>query len=508
MQASSWRRFYTGVLGGTVILAITLASRILLNSPFLPEAVAGKIFATVPGEVESFVVLVLGSYAKYLTVIGISIVLAVLYGLYGILFTRFDRRFDGGGKISKGLIYSLPPWLFHAVAVLSLDGVYASLNLANILLYLLLAHLAYGATLGAFYPKPPLEEAEVVKSESKGRARRIFIRKVAPAAIGIAILIYGIDRFLLPLLGTSRFTEETLEEMYSKEVTPTEEFYRTDIAVIPPNVNVSEWRLTIGGQVENPTELTYDQLKSLPSVQEFATLECISNPVGGSLIGTALWEGVRLSTVLEEAKVKPGAKYVIFYSVDGYSVAIPLETALKEGTVLAYNMNSEELNSIHGFPIRAVVPGIFGMMNAKWIRGIELVAEEYLGYWQTRGWSNEADIETTSVIKIPQAAARLSGFTPIAGIAFAGDREISKVEVSTDGGETWSQAMLKDSLSKYTWILWDTEWIPKEDGRHAIKVRATDKAGRVQTSQLRGTYPDGATGYHVIDVVVESSPDE
>ncbi|MFQ6134423.1 MAG: molybdopterin-dependent oxidoreductase, partial [Nitrososphaerales archaeon] len=194
-----------------------------------------------------------------------------------------------------------------------------------------------------------------MKAKRKARARRIFIRRVAPAAIGIAILIYGIDKFLLPLLSTPRITDETLEELYSKEVTPTEEFYRTDIAVIPPNVNISEWRLTIGGETENPTTFTYDQLKSLPSVKEYVTLECISNTVGGPLIGTALWEGVRLSTVLEEVRVKPEARYVIFYSEDGYSVAIPLETALKEGTILAYGMNGEELNSIHGFPIRAVV---------------------------------------------------------------------------------------------------------------------------------------------------------
>ena len=156
------------------------------------------------------------------------------------------------------------------------------------------------------------------------------------------------------------------------------------------------------------------------------------------------------------------------------------------------------------FLFRAIVPGIYGMMNAKWIKRIEIVAEEYVGYWQTRGWSKTAKIETTSVIKIPQFGTTISEATPIAGIAFAGDRGISKVEVSTDEGKTWNETLKKDPLSKYTWILWALEWIPKKNGMTSLLVRATDKNGEVQTSIIRGTFPDGATGYHVIDVTVNT----
>ncbi len=493
--------FNKGFLGGTVILAVTLTLRIWLNSPFLPEILAERFFRVVPGELESYGVQVLGVYAKYLTVLVASTVQALLYGLYGVLFAKFTARFKAGEReIVKGFLFSLPPWLAQAVSTVVLSERYAALPFTAVMLYLLPAHLAYGAVLGAPHQKP---KPEVEETERKTPARRIFIRKVAPAAVAIAILIYGVDRFLLPLLQPSSTGNVTLQDLYSKEVTPTEEFYRTDIALLPPDVNRSEWRLTVDGEVEKRRTFTYDEVKTLSSVKEYTTLECISNPVGGPLIGTALWEGVRLSTVLKESGVKPGVRYVVFYGADGYSVAIPLETALKEGTILAYNMNSKELDSIHGFPIRAVVPGIFGMMNAKWISRVELVAEEYLGYWQTRGWSNTAEMETTSVIKIPQAAANISGATPVAGIAFAGDRGVSKVEVSVDGGKTWREAMLKDPLSNYTWIIWSSEWIPKEDGRSTVTVRATDKTGRVQTSQMRGTFPDGATGYHAVDVTVE-----
>ena len=517
MQASSRSLFVTGFSGATVLLIITLAFRIVLNGPFLPEIVAGKIFAAVPGEVESQAVLILGAFAKYLTVLGSATVIAALYGLYSILFTKLGERLLFTGAVGKGLIFSLPVWLIHSSVVYGLDGIYFTTPLVETLTLLLIAHLAYGAVMSTVYPKPPVEkrvaeeerETVIVRQEQRDRRmRRIFIRRIAPAAIGVAILIYGIDRFLLPLLTGRSVVGGSLQEIYAKEVTPVDEFYRTDIDLIPPSVDSSTWNLTVNGEVEKPITFTYEEFKSLPQVKEYATLECISNTVGGPLIGTALWEGVHLSTVLEKAGIKPLARYVVFYSVDGYSVAIPLERALKEGTILAYTMNDEPLNSIHGFPLRAIVPGIYGMMNAKWIQRIELVANEYLGYWQSRGWSNTAEIETTSVIRVLPPNITLKETTPIAGIAFAGDRGITKVEVSVDDGKTWSDALRKDPLSKYTWILWAKEWIPSEEGLHTVTVRATDGNGQVQTAQLRGTFPDGATGYHAVDVLVKPAAEK
>ncbi|MCL4435331.1 MAG: molybdopterin-dependent oxidoreductase [Thaumarchaeota archaeon] len=519
MQVSSRSSFINGFIGGAVLLTVSFVFRVVLNGPFLPEIAAGKIFATVPGQVESQAVLLLGAFAKYLMVLGLAVATAALYGLYNTLLIRRRIHSLSTGNVVNGLVFSLPLWLIHVGAAYVLDGVYFKTSLAESLILLLIAHLTYGATVGATYTKLPVEargkkeeEEQVVMEQQerkgRGRARRIFIRRVAPAAIGLAILIYGIDRFLLPILTERQATEASLQELYAKEVTPTSEFYRTDIDLIPPSVDSSTWKLTVNGEVKKPVTFTYEEFRSLPQIKEYATLECISNPVGGPLIGTALWEGVHLSTVLEKVEVKPSAKYVVFYSVDGYSVAIPLERALKEGTILAYMMNGEPLNNVHGFPLRAVVPGIYGMMNAKWIQRIELVANEYLGYWQSRGWSNTAEIETTSVIRVLPPNVTLNETTPIAGIAFAGDRGVSRVEVSVDDGKTWSDAMRKDPLSKYTWILWAKEWIPSEEGLHTVTVRATDGNGQIQTAQLRGTFPDGATGYHAVDVLVKSTAEK
>src|SRR5439155_26669211 len=194
------------------------------------------------------------------------------------------------------------------------------------------------------------------------------------------------------------------------------------------------------------------------AVEEYATLQCVSNKIGGDLISTALWKGVRLKDLLSRAQVGPGAKYIAFRCYDGYDVGIHLERGLVEGTILAYDMNLARLTAEHGYPVRAIVPGLYGMMNPKWITEIELVDGIYEGYWQRKGWANNAKYNTHSFIVIPGNAAvgkrfsniAASGATahsspsssssemvPIAGVAFAGDRGISKVEVSTDGGTTW-----------------------------------------------------------------------
>jgi hypothetical protein len=306
----------------------------------------------------------------------------------------------------------------------------------------------------------------------------------------------------------------------ASELTPNDKFYRIDTNIIVPSVDANSWRLNVRGLVKNgPMQFTYDELKAMPSVSEYATLECISDKIDGDLISTAHWKGVPLKSILEKAQVLPGAIYVVFRCYDGYDVGIPLDRGLMDGTILAYEMNGTPLPPEHGFPVRAIVPGLYGMMNAKWITDIELVDKIYMGFWQRRGWANNAKYQTHSKIAFPGDALRnrlaedLSSLnnsvmvgkkSPIAGIAFAGDRGISKVEVSVDGGNTWQTASIKDPLSSNSWVLWALEWIPQNKGKYNIVVRATDKAGNMQTAEIRDNYPRGATGYHSVEENVEA----
>ena len=308
-----------------------------------------------------------------------------------------------------------------------------------------------------------------------------------------------------------------LPALLTSEITATDLFYRVDINPVPPTVDANSWRLVVNGLVSRPLTITYEQLKAMPSVPQIATLECISNKIANDFIGTAIWNGIKLKDLLEESGVKPNAKYIVFRCADGYDVGIPLERGLQEGSILAYGMNGETLDAKHGYPVRAIIPGLYGMMNPKWITEIELIDGIYEGYWQKKGWANNAQYNTHSYIVVPGNAPIRKNFRnlgslnivvgeqiPIAGVAFAGDRGISRIQVSTDDGATWMDAKIKDPLSPYSWVIWATEINVTNKDNYKIIVRATDKMGKVQTGEVREPFPNGATGYHMVDVQASS----
>jgi DMSO/TMAO reductase YedYZ molybdopterin-dependent catalytic subunit len=205
----------------------------------------------------------------------------------------------------------------------------------------------------------------------------------------------------------SIFAEETFTPFVASELTPNDKFYRIDTNLIVPSVDANTWRLNVRGLVRNgPLQFNCDELKAMPSTSEYATLECISDKIDGDLISTAYWKGVSLKSILERAQVLPRAIYIVFRCSDGYDVGISLDRGLMDGTILVYEMNGVPLPAEHGFPVRAIVPGLYGMMNAKWITEIELVDRIYGGFWQRRGWTNNAKYQTHSKIVFPGHALR------------------------------------------------------------------------------------------------------
>lgn len=292
----------------------------------------------------------------------------------------------------------------------------------------------------------------------------------------------------------------------SSLITPNDNFYLIDTAIRKPQVDPATWSMRIGGMVDNELEFTFDDLLAMDQIEETITLSCVSNTVGGGLVGNAVWTGVPLATLLDMAGVQPGADQIASRSVDGWTCGFPTEVALDgRPAMVAITMNGEPLPIQHGFPARLVVPGLYGYVSAtKWLSEIQLTTwDGFDGYWIPRGWGKEGPVKTQSRIDVPVPGQTVTpGPTAIAGVAWAPHRSIDRVEVQVDD-TGWVEATLSDDVSDNAWRQWMLEW-DATPGEHLIRVRATDGDGVVQTDEIRRPDPDGATGHHTITVRVEA----
>ena len=544
--------FALGIVAGLVSIAVSVMIKVFIGGLFLPELASQTLFSLTPGEFESQAIDALGPLAKYSAFIGSIIVTIIIFGLIGIFLIKLYNKLRWNNNYiwkfisSFALTYSFLVIIsIMMVIMIHVRSGTQPISIQHIIFSFIVPQIVFSLIFSLFSRKTKTKDKLQDPNQPSVRAnntvvnynRREFIRLIIASVVSIPVIYFGLNRLFSPqeveqqqiqsdtsnlLPAQSRsispdFKDPTLAPLLASEITPTYLFYRIDINPIVPEVDVNSWNLLIKGMVGTPLKLSYEEIKSMPAIEEFVTLECISNKIGGDLIGTALWKGIRLKDILEKAKILPGVQYIVFRCSDGYDVGIPLNKGLMNETILAYEMNLATLTSKHGFPLRAIVPGLYGMMNPKWITEIELGDKVYEGYWQRNGWSNIAEYNTGSSIVIPGQAPIRNRFrnldenftnnsssankrVPIAGIAFGGDKGISKVEVSTDGGITWKAAKIKEPLSRYTWILWTTGFVPEKVENYKIIVRATDKNGEVQSSELNNPFPDGATGYHTISV--------
>ncbi|MEA2576866.1 MAG: hypothetical protein QOD78_454 [Chloroflexota bacterium] len=353
-------------------------------------------------------------------------------------------------------------------------------------------------------------------------ARRSFI--IRTGAVGVAALVAGvtgrslIDRSrtapaeagslppagdVVPPLAAGTDLAPTTPGL-TPIVVPAQDFYRIDTALLIPSVDASTWSLRIHGLVERETTLTWDELLALPQFEQYVTIACVSNEVGGNLVGNAKWQGVRLRDVLDIAGVSASATQLVGRSVDGFTAGMPTAWVMDPDRepMIAIGMNDAPLPPLHGYPARLIVPGLYGYVSAtKWLAELELTTlEAFDGYWVPLGWAKEAPILTQSRIDTPRGGSSVgAGRVPIAGIAWAPDRGISKVEVAVDGN--WSEAHLSTPISDTTWVQWVVPW-DATAGQHSISVRATDGTGTLQDEIPSRPAPDGARGWHTIDVGV------
>lgn len=555
--------FICGIASGIAAVAISLIFKIYFNGLFVPEIASQALVSLSSGEIESRAVETLGPLAKYSTFFGATFVNVLLYGLIGILLGIFYNKFSLKKFIARALSSSFISYIILLGVIVSFiiintaPGQQVLIPSFSLLILLLISHLAYGFIFSFIFQRlgknnsllaigqkqvktndgMPIKTPLPSKTAEIDYNKRALLRAIGVSAIALPIMYFGFNRlFSHPLqqgqlssssssilqnsqfIAKSRprgFEDAILTPLIDAEETPTYLFYRIDKNAIVPVVDAAGWNLNIKGLVNNPLTLNYEEIKAMNHVEEYATLSCVSNKIGGDLISTALWKGVRLRDILAKAQIKPGVKYIVFRCFDGYDVGIPLENGLMDGTILAYDMNNIPLPNDHGFPLRAIVPGFYGMMNPKWITEIELVDKTYEGFWQRKGWTNKGNNNIYSFIvtagnqdirnRFPHLADTsfvIDKTNQIAGVAYAGDRGISKIEVSTDGGINWKSAIIKDPLSKYTWVLWTSGFTPKNNGNYNIVVRSTDKTGNVQTANFADPFPNGASGYDKVNVKV------
>lgn len=288
-------------------------------------------------------------------------------------------------------------------------------------------------------------------------------------------------------------------------ITPNSDFYRIDTALTVPEISANDWELRVHGLVEEEVRLTFQDLLDAGLTESHVTLTCVSNPVGGNLAGNAKWLGLPIRDVLARAKPKDGADMVLSTSIDGFSASTPLEV-LQDGrdALLAIGMNGEPLPLEHGYPVRMVVPGLYGFVSAtKWVVDLEVTRfADSKAYWTERGWSERGPIKTMARVDVPKSFARVpAGKVAVGGTAWAQTRGITSVEIQIDDGE-WVAVTLSDQASLDTWRQWSYEW-DAAPGAHYIKVRATDSTGEVQTDRRADPVPDGASGWQSVMVTVE-----
>ena len=286
--------------------------------------------------------------------------------------------------------------------------------------------------------------------------------------------------------------------------TPNSKFYVVNYAdsavAMSREVNIEQWKLKIKGEVKRPMSLGWRDILNRDSYDQVSTLMCIDTLPGGDSLGNATWRGISLKQLLKDAGAdEETARDVIFRAIDGYDDSIPFTRATQDDVMLAFLMNGEKLPKEHGFPIRLIVPGLYGIKNVKWIVEIEVYPGDHKGYWQRKGWTDDGTIKIFSRIDSPGHYQPLRGpEQTYRGIAFGGPNSISKVELSFDGGTTWQAAEIEPPLSKKSWVIWNYRWQPPKPGRYMVVVRATDSSGQLQISEIVRPQPAGASGLHTI----------
>jgi DMSO/TMAO reductase YedYZ molybdopterin-dependent catalytic subunit len=424
-------------------------------------------------------------------------------GVYGCLGERRGRIFAVAAGLVAWLVTIIP---LRSVLHTNYRGLPAVPATALTVVGILLLYAAFGFVLVLTYrwmiATPAVKRGETAEVTAPIGRRALLVGGAglvaAAVAGGLVRLLY--NRSTLLYDGT-RYRGPDIQP-----ITPNDRFYSVTKNILDPDVVRSVWRLRLDGRVSRPRTFTFDELAALPGVTtQEATVSCVSNDVGDGLASNAVWKGISLRALLESAGLQQPTVKVVFHGADNYADTIFLDKAMDGTTFVAWEMNGESLPRRYGYPVRIIVPGRFGEKSVKWVTRIEVVDHDVKGFYERQGWGPTFTTQTFSRFDEPFGGQTLKPgeTTRLHGVAFAGDRGIQHVEVSTDDGQTWTNARLDYQNSKIAWVLWSLDWQPARTGEYKLAVRAVDGKGDYQTPDTRGIAPDGATGYHRIIVRVQ-----
>lgn len=507
-------------LVGTLIMALVMVSaRYWLGISPPPEALPDRLAPTL--DIPTFFSLFdkyggynglkkFGIRAGLLGLLGVGSVVGILYAAI-VEWARARRPSTGRWGLDKvGIrfiaITAITMWIITLVVLAPvLDANYKGLapTYARIAsaLGLVVAYLSYAIGLVLTYRfiiQPIAVPADQARPAGPA-ARPIDRRAVLAGAVGAA-LVLPIHSLMSRLYRQATFTYDGTRFPANEvqPVIPNEQFYVVTKNVVDPRVTKSFWSLEVNGHVEDAKRYEFDEIAQFTPTEVEVTLTCISNAVGDRLISNAIWTGVPMAEVLNASGINEGAMEVKVHAADGYADTFSIEKALEPTTLIAYRMNGEPLPQRHGYPARIIVPGLFGEKNAKWVTRIEVVDYDAKGFYEQQGWGPNFVVPTRSSFLQPDLRQPIAVGSPVnlKGLAFAGDRGIGSVDVSTDDGQTWTRARIDYAGSGQSWSLWSFAWRPTRMGDYPLLLRATDGDGVVQTPERRGIIAEGATGYH------------
>jgi DMSO/TMAO reductase YedYZ molybdopterin-dependent catalytic subunit len=491
-RTTALRGFGWGALAGLALVALMYLANLLLGLRPLPQLLNQPLLSLMPGFVFGFLIDTLQHAGKVVEEFGLIVAMVAGLGVLGSAWALAGLRWHSS---YLALGFAGFGWLVVTAILLPLCGA-GFLGLTDgpttpLVWAALFAVYSVVLQLGGSDSTSPGVDA--------GRRRLLGAMPIAIGAVSLGVL--GLR--LLPDWYRAIFNPpEAALRGPSPEITPVENFYVVSKNFIDPSIAGQGWTLGLGGLVDRPMRLSVSDLRALAGATEYVTMECISNNVGGDLMSTGSFTGVRLRDLVAMASPKPRGTWVAFKARDGYSESLPL--SLVQGApeiIVAYELDGAPLPMSHGFPARMIIPGRYGMKGPKWLDSIDMVNQESGGYWEQQGWDRNAVVKTTARIDMPADGSLVKlGVISVSGVAFAGTRGISKVEYSTDGGSSWSEAPFKPPLSNLTWVLWKADWTPPREGAYKLVVRATDGTGAGQDPRSAPSYPSGASGYHSIHV--------